>query len=333
MNAIRVLGLWIAITAGALLPSQTLYAQSACSAIFTLPASQELPSTLRISTYNLNHLETTTLPEHVERSKKLKATINDINADVLVLTEIVDVPALQEIVSRLDIKYQKFLIEGNDFSGGHIAVLLNKDLPIEATYESHRNIKWRDPTTNLVEPVFTRDAPALILKKRGSDTPFLILVGVHSKSQRNRLGDPRSEIQRTAEFKAYLSVVANYTRLYNGKVPVLLAGDFNTDVMSSREFTVLKREFQSAFDVAQETTPIHERVTHTFHPEHRPTERHQIDDILIPPSLSKRILKAIVHRYKDIFGNTLPFADSYETRSKQPSDHLPISVEISTEAF
>lgn len=329
----RVLGIWAAITVGVMVSSPSLYAKNACTALFTLPASQELPSSLRIATYNLNHLEATSLPEHVEKSKQLKTVMNDINADVLVLTEVVDASALRQIVSRLDNDYKKFFIEGNDFKAGHIAVLLKGDLPIEATYETHRNMKWRDPTTNIVEPVFTRDAPALILKKQGSALPFLIVVGVHSKSQRDRSGDPRSEIQRTAEFKAYLSVVENYNRKYNGKVPVLLAGDFNTDVVLSREFAVLKREFQSAFDVAREATPPNDRVTHTYHPEYRSRVLHQIDDILIPPSLSKLILKATVHRYKDIFGNPLPFADSFETRNKQPSDHLPISVEISTESF
>jgi exonuclease III len=333
MNALRLLSLWIVLSAGSLLSTPAAYGQYSCKAIFALSASQELPTTLRISTYNLNHLEATTLPEHIEKSKKLKTTINEINADVLVLTEIVDVSALREMVSRLNNPYQKFLIEGNDFGGGHIAILLKKDLPIEATYETHRNMKWRDPTTNLVEPVFTRDAPALILKKQGAAQPFLIIVGIHSKSQRNRLGDPRSEIQRTAEFKAYLSVIEKFNRIYRGTVPVVLAGDFNTDVMTAREFKVLKERLFSAFDVAKESIPVRDRVTHTYHPENRPTAFHQIDDILIPPSLTSHILRATVHRYKDPFGNILPFADSYESRSQQPSDHLPISIDISTDMF
>lgn len=332
MRSLRVLGIWGILPLCIWVFSPASHAQNACTAIFSLPASEILPHSIRVSTYNLQHFKTEGRPEDRERIHALKNVIDGLKSDILVLTEVVDRVSLAHLAGELVTKYRRFIIEGND-QGGHIAILLKQELPVEAVYDTNKQLMWRDPTNNVYEPVFVRDAPALILRRKNQDKPFLIVVGVHSKSQRHRTGDPRSEIQRTAEFHAYMQVREAYKQQFGEDVPVIIAGDFNTDMVRSPESRVLKTELRSAFDVAQEATPPKDRITHTFHPKEQPTERHQIDDILVPPSLAQSILKAIVNRYKDVFGNILPFADSFEKRSSQPSDHLPISVDISTESL
>ena len=118
---------------------------------------------------------------------------------------------------------------------------------------------------------------------------------------------------------------------------MLVAGDFNTDVMRANEMNYLKRFTTSAFDLTDDSTPPDQRITHTFHPRDHstkkegPADKKQMDDIRATSNLFTSILKAWVVRYKDSAGNVLPFAETYDQRRRQPSDHLPIAIELSTD--
>lgn len=342
MRAIRVMGIWAVSFAFVwMTPLESLSART-CTAIFALPPSTELPSTLVLATFNTGELGKLPerAPENMEaetfrqfemaRNKKLKHVINDLKSDVLVLTEVADPMALRQMVNRLEEKYSIFWSAGNDPHGLNVAMLLKTDLPLHGTYESHRNMKWVDPVSGKTEPLFIRDAPALILRKKHETAPYLIVIGVHSKSQRDRYGDPRSELIRRAEFNGYVTLIRGYQRRYGENTRIVLAGDFNTDVRFSPEMQILNETMVSSFDVAKLVTPPAGRITHTYHPRDGPTASHQIDDIRVLPFLKGIIEKAYVYRYRNENGTLRPFADSFAERVEQPSDHLPVVVEIST---
>jgi hypothetical protein len=113
-------------------------------------------------------------------------------------------------------------------------------------------------------------------------------------------------------------------------------------VTTAPEMKTLRDLLVSAFDVAQDTIPQSARVTHTYHEEYlhsdgktvlERTFMSQLDDIRLLGVKAEDVLSASVYRYKDSQGRPRRFAMSYVERLQQTSDHLPVVVEISTEAF
>ncbi len=343
MWAIRALGIWAVSFAFVWVTPLESAATPACYNLFRLPPSSELPARLKIATFNTQELgkapdkfesefeQAANRERELARNKEIKKLLNDMDADVLVLTEVMNPLVAKELAGRLTEKISLFWAAGNDPYGHGIAILLKSDLPVTAAFETHRHLTWVDPVTSQREPRFIRDAPALILRKKGETAPYLIVIGVHSKSQRSRPGDPRSELMRSSEFEAYVSIIRGYQKRFGDKTKIILAGDLNTDVMTSPEMYILNQVIVSAFDVAKIATREDARVTHTFHPRDGPSARHQIDDIRVLPFLSGIVEKAYVYRYRNEDGSTRPFAETFEERQQQPSDHLPVVVEINTQ--
>lgn len=340
----RVLGIWAISFAFVWVTPLESLASSACYNLFILPPSQELPVRLRVGTFNTQNLgrlptkdetnaeQMALYTRELERNKQIKKIINELEADILVLTETMDPVSIKQLASRLDEKYSLFWTAGNDPYGKSISMLLKKDLPIVASYESHQHIKWTDPVTGKMGPLFIRDAPAMILRKTGESKPFLIVIGVHSKSQRDRHGDPRSQLRRDAEFDGYISIIHGYQRRYGMQTEIMLVGDLNTNVKTSPEVKKLDEVIPSAFELAKESTRREHLITHTYHPREGETIFQQIDDIRVLPFTKGLVESAKVIRYKNEDGTEKPYPQTFEKRQTQPSDHFPIVVEINTPA-
>lgn len=324
----------------------------ACNEIFHLQIAYEFPKELTLMSYNVENLAQAVggferneqkqlqpivhrapFPKPLNKSKLVRDILNEVRPDILVLTEVESLAALKSTAGSLREAYKPFMVEGNDMRNINISFLVKKDLEFEVVLESHRNMKWRDPVDNKVDKLFTRDAPTLLLHKAGETTPFLIVIGVHAKSKRDRYGDPESFLWRKAEFNGFVSIIKTYQRRFGAKVPIVLAGDFNTDVLRSPEMQVLRAELSSAFDSAILATAPKDRITHTYHPSSRPAVLQQLDDIQISPSLRNSILEARVYRYKTEDGRTIPFPLSILERNQLPSDHWPVYIRLSTEGF
>lgn len=281
------------------------------------------------------------VPKLEEQVLQLKKAMNDINADIAILTEVESLSALQTLSAEIAPRYKSFLIEGNDTRGIDIGFLVKSDLPIQTEIFSHKDREWTDPVTHRTSPLFSRDLPVMILRKDNEQKPFAMVFGMHAISLRGRPDDIQSTRLRTAQFDGAIKIIWEYRKKFGRDIPVILAGDFNTSVMFAPELKAIRDFTASAFDVALKTIPRAARITHTFHESYidvdkKTYERNsmdQLDDIRllgIPPEL---VLSASVYRYKDVHGNALPFAMSYELRHQQTSDHLPVVVEISREAF
>jgi len=267
-------------------------------------------------------------PEH--DIEKVRAIIKEELPDVLIITEVESQTALEYLAKNsLQGLYKSFLIEGNDGRGIDIGFLVKSDLPFLVEHQTHRDIKWFDPVDKQTVKLFSRDVPALLLRKSANENPFLIILGNHAKSKRDRPGDPESFLWRKAQYEGIAKIVQNYAVQY-AKVPIILGGDFNTEVNTAAEIQPLLSLLKSGFNLTDNSTPLSERITHTYHPRDGPVQQHQMDDIKVSPELADKIIEARIYRYKNADGTIMPFARTFAERNRQPSDHLPVKIRIST---
>lgn len=347
---VRFLILWMAlfVSAGA-------SAQGTCDGVFRGPVLpprtiEEIKS-LRVMTYNVENLF-----YHVGGFERINATdfrpvagkppmmksemeiqtireiIRENDPDLMVLEEVESVVALQHLADGLlDGRYKAILLPGNDTRGINIGFLVKTDLPFHVTTKTHKALRWTDPIDQREVPLFSRDLPILEFRvKEAQELPSLVLVGNHGKSKRDRPGDPESRIIRTAQYEKAAEIVSEY----RGKgVPVMMGGDFNADIMKDPEVRPLLAVLKSSFDVARQTLPPEQRITHTFHPKGETTHRSQMDDILVSEDLAPRMTAASIYRYKDQEGRLMAIPNSVRERDRQPSDHFPVIVDVNMEGF
>lgn len=284
-------------------------------------------------------------PKSENQVQELQKIMTEINPDIAVLTEVESADALQRFSRQFSTPYRNYFVAGNDMRIG-MGFIFKSDLPIDIEVQSHRDLIWRVPVTRERIPLFTRDLPVFILRKNKGDPPFMIVFGMHAISKRGRDEDPQSNFLRTAQFEKTAEIIKEYQKKFGKKVPMMIAGDFNTNVIDAKEMDSLREISESAFNIAQNTIPVPQRVTHTFHQtvtrqnprtsqkeEYEITHRRQLDDIRFVGFPEDFVLSARVHRYTDENGIIKPFARSYQERLTQTSDHLPVVVEISTEGL
>lgn len=299
----------------------------------SLSASRELASTegtaLRLMTYNM--LEFNVAKKATKVLQVQADIITEQNPDIVVMQEVSSEESLQEFNrSYLNDAYQVFFAGGNDSRGFEIAMLvkkgLNKDFSLE--YRSHKHQQFFDQITGVEMPIFSRDAPTLIVKSRESGETKLVLLGVHAKSKRPRDGDPESRWLRTQQMGHLKKLVEGFQTEFGQSTPILLAGDFNTGIHDSPETTEILQIMTDVFDLLARPPPGDDRFTHSFHPRGGKPSYNQIDGILIVKTPKAQIQNANVIRYKDRNGNARPLARNFKDRSTQPSDHFPLVADI-----
>ncbi|MBI5202209.1 MAG: hypothetical protein HY925_11525 [Elusimicrobia bacterium] len=317
------------------------------------PAMRDLAKIerFRFGTYNMLNLFEK-VGEHVpdpERPGKLKKVsdavakeewqlkeqaraILESDLDVMSVQEVENVAALKDFVDRyLGSRYRLFLIEGNDERGIDVAFIVKNDLPLEIEHITHKDETWRDPMLgNRETKLFSRDLPELVVRVKGVSKPLFALVGTHYKSKRDRGGgDHESNGLRRAQVERTAQIIGRMQAKYGKDTPILLAGDFNGRMNHEPEFEALKRTgLIDAFDALPNPPSERDRITHTYHPRGGPTQAHQMDAVMIVSTLKNLIKRAFVYRYKDAQGREKPIPRTFEERSKNPSDHFPVVVEM-----
>ncbi len=303
--------------------------------------SLESVKTLRIMTYNVKDLYLRKVndkggkpivePKPLNELRGIAAPILDVDPDIVILEEVDDMQTLtafkENFLGRQ--KYLGNLIEGNDTRGIDIGFLVKADLPLQLDMETHRDVTWMNPDTGMREKLFSRDLPVVFVRRNKSEkVPALIVVGNHARSQRDRAHDVGGVKIRTAQYLAAAEIIRGYMRRWPN-VPIVLGGDFNTELRNSREVLPLRSILRDSFDVAK--VPMQARTTHTFHPEGGERVLSQLDTIYVSPILAQSIRGAAVYRYRDGSGRELPLPRTFEERSLNPSDHYPVAIELSTE--
>lgn len=337
----RLMGLMLlAIMVTSLEPASRVFAAGpVCAKVFSLSQGtqslHELTS-LRLMTYNLKNFFSEPIPGQQDTQAKPVKEIQAIadivleqSPDVMVVQEVQDLKTLEHFnTDYLQNQYKTFLIEGNDERGIDVGLLLKKSLAVETEFQSNKTYKWFDPTTHKEENIFSRDLPALIIREPGVSQPSLIVFANHGKSKRDRPGDPESNILRQAQLKAIAQITHEYATRYGQDTPMVVAGDFNTDVQNDPEIRPLKEEFADSFDVSPNPPTDLDRATHTFHPYNGPREVDEMDAIFVNGALAHAVKSAQVYRYRDANGAIKPLPRNFKEREKNPSDHFPVVVDI-----
>lgn len=327
----------------------TLFDGSQKAALSAAAEYPERPLTsiaeLKLGTYNvLNLFEMVGKWVHGKKveDKKLKAewqlkesakAILESDLDIVSLQEVENLAALQHFNDQyLGGKYRVLLIEGNDARGIDVGFLVKKDLPFEIEHRTNKDELWTDPLDGQEKKLFSRDLPALVVRARGAQKPLFILLGTHYKSKRSRVEDDptnTSEEVRRAQAERTAEIIGRLRAEFGEDAPIMLAGDFNGDIVHENTFDSLKNAgMTDALDLAQPPLKPEERVTHTYHPRDGPVHKAQMDGFMLSGTLAKLLASALVYRYRDAQGNVKPIPDTYEERSKNPSDHFPLLVTI-----
>jgi hypothetical protein len=271
----------------------------------------------------------------VEELEGIATAIVDSDPDFIVMEEVEGVEAIQRFSEdHLDNRYQAYLVEGNDERGIQIGFLVKRDLPLDITLETHKDATWVDPDDRQTKKLFSRDAPAMMIRRKGESAnakPALIFIGNHGKSQRDRGNDKGSVELRTAQYEEMGRIIDGYQAQYGKDVPIMIGGDFNIDVRNAPDVQAVRDRMKDPFDI--KGIRGEERMTHTFHPRGGRSSYSQLDAIFVCPALARSVEDIRVYRYKDDRGNTKPLPKSYEERARNPSDHFPVTLTISTESI
>lgn len=290
---------------------------------------------IRLMTYNVKQLLFRTRgngkPKH--EIVGIAKAIRDSAPDIVTVQEVRDLATLRVFVDQyLDGLYEAILTPGNSERGIEIGFLIKKDIPLDSRLESNRHVMWTDPFSGKTEPLFSRDLPVLSLYRKGDTahaSPLLVVIGNHGKSKRSRPGDPESRILRSAQYQSAGKIIDSLLFRYGPDIPLVLAGDFNTNIADAPEIKPVKQRLFDPFDILD--VPAEDHVTHTFHPKGRRAEFNQLDAIFVAPALRSSILNVEVYRYKNIRGEVKALPNSFRERSQNPSDHFPVIVDLSTE--
>lgn len=289
----------------------------------------------------------TTANKPIKQIRRLAAAIRDINPDIMIFCEVGGRESLANF-NRYFLKdlYQSHLLEGNSDRGIDLGYLVRKTLPFKYDLISHRHrpIDFLYPHELLTKETgydhlragrikshrFSRDVLELRVFEGDEVTPVMIILQVHLKSQLDPLRiDPQGRDRRRAEAEKLVKIQQEISQEFNGKVPVLLAGDFNggawrqqTDV----EFESIYRETDLEDCLQLAGVPEDERFTHMQISSRRVAQSKQLDYIFVPKSLASRVNKneTWVYRYKDELGMTLIIPRNIHEKRELPSDHYPV---------
>ncbi len=223
--------------------------------------------------------------------------------------------------------YYMFLKEGNSNRGINITIGVKKDLGFKFKLTSYKDRIWVDPKTKTEYPLFSRDLPVLSLTRPGDEKPILLVIGNHAKSKRDNPGDKESTRYRTAQYEIGVKkIIEELREKYGQDIPIILGGDFNTDVIRAAEMDSIREVLKSVFDsIPGKIFDENNRVTHFYFGPNGKSAR-QMDDIRVAGNLS--VIEAEVVQYTKANGEIIPDPQTFKDRERLPSDHRPVRAVI-----
>jgi endonuclease/exonuclease/phosphatase family metal-dependent hydrolase len=218
------------------------------------PASDPHPSL--ISEERWRKLSSSTTPNKpIHQVRQLAAAITDLNPDIVMLCEVGGRESLENFSHYfLNNQYSAHLIEGNSNRGIDLGYLVRRTLPynFDLLSHKHRHIDFLYPhelqsketgykhlgSARRTSHKFSRDVLELRAFANEAQnatqndaelvTPEFIVLLVHLKSQldRERI-DPNGRDRRRAELEKLVKIYNEINHEFEGRVPVLMTGDFN----------------------------------------------------------------------------------------------------------
>ena len=223
------------------------------------------PLALRVLNWNVHNLENdkddsgapgetiVSTAEYTAHRKAVGIVLNEIDADVLVLTEVENKAVLDDLnATELGGKYMaSSLIDGNDYRGVDIGVL--SKYPI-ASVVSHKDEAFTLNGTQGPNYYFARDCPEVHIQFNGRNMVFL---GSHFKAKSN--DDP---IKRLAEAQ-HTRAIANSLAKADPTRAIVILGDFN-DTPGSPPYLAVVGEGANLFTDVSLSIPMADRWTYDF---------------------------------------------------------------------
>lgn len=260
--------------------------------------------------------------------EQLAATIKEINADFMLLTEVEGPNSLDTFIENyLDNKYEGFTSPSNDIRDLRISLIVKRELDLSVELKSYEALRITNPITEVNESLFVRNLPFFIIKKRSTNEYLMAIVGIHFKSQRNRSKDENSTLKRKSEAEKAAELVNNFKNKFPG-IPLFVMGDFNAHISAEEFQSIRDLNFHNPFDTHFLDPDNLGLITHSYHPEPGVTKYDTIDFALIDPNYSQGLKQAFIYRYKDKNGNVKQPPSSIKERDQNPSDHFPIVFDI-----
>lgn len=257
-----------------------------------------------------------------------------------------DIAFLQELEAGADTLADLSMIHLNDdyrvvvmpqVNGTSMGWLLRRDLPFDFEVQSHINVP--DPHV-LSQKLFVRDLPVLTARLKGAshdDDPLFSLIGVHYKSMGGSVGDATGSLRRGREIEYTAEVVRDLEHSYGSDYPVIILGDFNTNIPKANELAPLRSMgFQDAFARQAEEARLTGEpvpppaVTHTYFKKAKSKPQYsQLDGQFLSGGLREldAFIRAYVHPYRDGWGRALGNPKTLKQRNRNPSDHFAVSAE------
>ena len=242
-------------------------------------------------------------------------------------------------------KYSPVLVEGNSNRnidvgylvrknmGFYFDLVSNKNRPIQFLYPHERDLVASGRGEQFKIPAshkFSRDVAELHLFTRDREKPFMVLLLTHLKSRLDPEGiDPNGLERRQAELQALISIYNEAETRTRGKIPLLVAGDFNGNASKKNtdpEFKTLYEKTQ-LLDVCElANLSQEERATYYQVGRHSHVEGRQIDYCFLSPAASPLLETESVKifRYKDHLGQIMDPPTTLDAKALLPSDHYPL---------
>lgn len=253
--------------------------------------------------------------------------ILDIDADVFMLVEVGGKESLEHF-NRLFLndQYITYFVEGNSRRSIDLSFLVKKGLPYRVETRSNKEIPIEvEAYTGKYQTRFSRDVAELSLH---DDTGMrLILMLVHLKSKISSDQDFRGNDVRTAEANA-LAELYRARREEFPEVPIVMGGDFNSDLQSPEFANLLVTDLKDFHAIKGSTEE--ERVTLIYFDYKGAPNPQVLDYLLISPHLHDLMIhdQSFTYRYKTFYDVEELIPEDRKQRHLQPSDHFPIVVEF-----
>jgi endonuclease/exonuclease/phosphatase family metal-dependent hydrolase len=265
------------------------------------------PLALRVANWNVHNLENdkddsgapgetiVTTAEYVAHRKAVGAVLNEINTDIVVLTEVENKAVLDDLnTTELGGKYiATSLIDGNDYRGIDIGVL--SKYPIDSVV-SHKDDLFPLNGTQGPNYIFSRDCVEIHIQFNGRKMVFL---GSHFKAKSN--DDP---IKRLAEAQR-TRAIANSLAKADPSRAIMIVGDFN-DTPGSAPYLAVVGDGATKFTDVSLSIPIGDRWSYDYQ-----GKLELIDFQIVNPVLAPMV-------------DTKSVAIRHATNVEAASDHSPV---------
>jgi exonuclease III len=268
--------------------------------------------------------------------------ISDENPDVIMLAEVGGPESLANF-NHLFLKnrYSPVLVEGNSNRNIDVGYLIRKNMgfyydlvsnkgrPINYLYPHERQSQPSPPSHR-----FSRDVAELHLFTKDRERPFLLFFLAHLKSRLDPEGiDPNGFERRQAELKTLTEIYNEAEKKYAGKIPIIVAGDFNGNASQKNTDTEFKPLYETTrlLDVCElAQLPADKTATYFQVGRNSRVDGRQIDYSFLSPRAAEFLVKESVkiYRYKDHLGAALPPPSTLDAKMILPSDHYPLLFEL-----